>query len=205
MIRERARRRWCGDGDKVSPGSKSRKDSHGKLRIRFPHAFRLRTRGRRAGGRASWRRPGPSGCSCTSAAGAPWPAGSSTAWVRRWTLRASSTWSWAACARTPRSRLVREGVRALQGGTASTGCSPWAAARSSTRRRPSPTAPACEGDVWELFETKATRPRRAAHRRGAHHPRRRQRGLEEHGHLQRRAGPQDRATPTTPSVRSSPS
>ena len=49
-----------------------------------------------------------------------------------------------------------------------------------------------EGDVWELFETKATRPRCAAHCRGAHHPGRRQRGVEEHGYFQRRAGPQNR-------------
>ena len=55
-----------------------------------------------------------------------------------------------------------------------------------------------DGDVWELFETKATRSRCAAHRRGAHHPGRRQRGVEEHGHLQRRAGPQDRVRQQRP-------
>ena len=101
----------------------------------------------------SWRRPGPSGCSCTSAAGAPWPPGSSTAWAPRWTPRASSIWSWAACARTPRSPWCARASNSARR-QASTGFSLWVAARSSTQRRPSPTALA-----WKATCGSSSKPR----------------------------------------------
>ena len=53
----------------------------------------------------------------------------------------------------PEITLAREGI-ALCKEHDVTGCWPWAAARSSTRRRPSPWARTTTGDVWDFFETK---------------------------------------------------
>ena len=106
----------------------------------------------------------------------------------RSTRRASSTPSWAACVRTPRSawcgrasRCAREQdvdwVLAVGGGSVIDGKG-HRRGRALRRRRVG------------LLRDEAPDQRRAAHRRGAHHPGRRQRGVEEHRGEQRRAGPE---------------
>ena len=119
--------------------SKSRKGLPWKTSNSFPPHISSSDAGPKSRWARSWQQLAPSGCLCTSAAAAPWPPDLSTAWAPRWMLRASSTWNWAACARTPRSCSCARACASARKLT-STGFSLWAAARLSTPQRPSPTA-----------------------------------------------------------------